>query len=868
MFCSRSPGIAATTHPLPFDSFLYLPRLIVQLIFAGGLFITASWSTDARAQTTAAPATEQIQAVTTRRYDIPTGPLSTALTQFSTEAGIFLVGAIELTQDKTTPGVRGTFSAQAALNALLTGTGLETKRNAQGQYVLQLVANTVGMLPPMTVTGAAINPGVTEGTGSYTTSQSSYGKGQTLKELPQTVTVITHERIQNQGLKTLDDVLVRTPGVTTQHDSTANSAFYSRGFQITNFQIDGNSPLLYNAQGYGYGLNASQLDLAMFDSVEVLRGSDALYGTAGEPGGAINLVRKKPTKQFQVKALAHAGSWNNYRGELDVGGSIMADGRIRGRLVGVYEDREFFYDVAKSDKYLFYGIIEADITNSTLLTLGGDFMRHDSTHWRNGLPRFSDGADLNLPRGTFFGTNDDRWLRNNNKQFIRLDQAIGTDWTLGIEASRAESKINQRDFLWWGAIDPITFSGLASLGGHGLTNNRNETQETLDAVLKGAFHLLGREHKVILGTNISRYKNDIESHSRNGSRIRIPNIFEFNPTDYRFNDPYFLSSTEETIIRQQGLYGSLAAKIADPLTLIVGGRLSWYKYDNIWNQIDPGTGAVTFTDPIKYKDSAVFTPYLGLVFNVSQQWSTYASIAETYKPQSNNRKGPLPGTPLDPVTGRTYEVGIKGSLFNERLNTAFAFFSIKRNGEAVQDPVYPPTPGDLGSSCCWLDDGRVVSRGVDIEVSGEIVNGWQILAGYTFNHNENKADSGRYSTFTPKHLFKLWSSYELKGILSGLKLGGGITAQSSNYRQGSVTTFNPATGLYNGPSVDYEFTEPGRVLVDLFAQYRFDRHWSATLNVNNIFDKKYYDTLTWANPNGGNWYGAPRNFLMTMRYSY
>ncbi len=737
------------------------------------------------------PAHAQASIATAMPISLPVQSLGTALNELARQARLQLMVHPDLVADKRAPAVSGSLTPRQALDRVLAGSGLTA--DIQGtEVIIRRISDAAGSssvtLPSMTVTGAAINSGVTEGTGSYTTNQSSYGKGQTLKELPQTVTIMTHERIQNQQLKTLDDVLVYTPGITVQQDSTANSAFYSRGFQITNFQIDGNSPLLYNAQGYGYGLNASQLDLAMFDSVEVLRGSDALYGTSGEPGGAINLVRKKPTKQFQVKALAHAGSWNNYRGELDVGGSIMADGRIRGRLVGVYENRKFFYDVAKSDKYLFYGIVEADITNSTLLTLGGDFMRHDSTHWRNGLPRFSDGTDLGLPRSTFFGTNDDRWLRNNNRQFIRLDQAIGTDWTLGIEASRAHSKVDQRDFLWWGAIDPITFSGLYNFGGHGLNNIRNETQDTLDAVLKGSFHLLGREHKVTMGTNISRYKNRIDGYGRTGSTIRIPNIFEFDPADYRFNDPYFLTDEEKTTIIQKGFYGSLAAKIADPFTLIIGGRFSWYKYNNVWNEFDQNTGAVDYTELIRYKDNTVFTPYLGLVFDITEQWSTYGSIAETYKPQANNRKGPLPGTPLKPVTGRTYEVGVKGSLFNERLNTALAFFSIKRNGQAMRDPAYPPTPGDLGSSCCWLDDGRITSRGVDIEVSGEIVSGWQVLAGYTFNDNENKASSVRYSMITPKHLFKLWSSYELKGILNGLKLGGGLTAQSSNYQQGSART--------------------------------------------------------------------------------
>ncbi|WP_350283583.1 TonB-dependent siderophore receptor, partial [Nitrosomonas sp.] len=567
-----------------------------------------------------------------------------------------------------------------------------------------------------------------------------------------------------------------------------------------------------------------------------------------------------------TKQLAHAGSWNNYRGELDVGGPIMAEGRIRGRLVGVYEDRKYFYDVAKSDKYLFYGIVEADITDSTLLTLGSDFMRQDSTNWRWGLPRYSHGEDLGLPRSTFFGTNDDQWSRKNNRQFLRIDQAIGTNWTLGIEASRAHSKVNQRDFLWWGAVDPITLSGFYSNGGHGWLNDRTETQQTLDAVLKGAFHLLGREHKVILGTNINRYKSGTVNYRRIGSNIQIPNIFEFNPADYRFNDPYFLTNEEKTTITQKGVYGSLAAKITDPLTLVVGGRFSWYKYDYNFDRFDQNTGATTFTLLTQYEDNTIFTPYLGLVYDLTEQWTTYASFAETYQSQASSRKGPLPGTPLKPITGRSYEIGVKGSLFNERLNTALAFFSIKRNGQAIQDPSYPPFSGDLGSSCCYLDGGRITSRGVDIEVSGEIVDGWQVLAGYTFNDNENKADSIRYSTITPKHLFKLWSSYELRGILSGLKLGGGITAQSGNYVSGTARAFNATTGLYNGPSVNYEFTEPGRVLVDLFAQYRLNKHWSATLNVNNVFDKKYYQTV--GTSSIGNWYGTPRNFLVSMQYSY
>ena len=603
-------------------------------------------------------------ALAQQAINIPAKPLSEALQELGEKTDLQIIYDANLISGKTSKSVQGTLKANEALHQLLSGTGI-TYTLSGNSVTLITAANSsqksTTILPPIKVSGAAALSAATEGTGSYTTNQSSYGKGQSLKELPQSVTVMTRQRIDDQQLKTLDDLMIHTPGITVQQENSVSSSFYSRGFKITSFQIDGNSPM-YGEGGLTYGLNTSQLDLATFDSIEILRGSDALYGTSGEPGGVINLVRKKPTKQFQVKALAHAGSWNNYRGELDVGGSIMADGRIRGRLVGVYEDRKYFYDFGKSDKQLVYGIVEADVTDSTLLTFGADYTHQDFGSFNQfGLPRYSNGEDIGLRRSYYLGGPDDRWLRKNNKQFVRIDQAIGTNWTLGIEASRAQSKNYRRDMSWYEAINPMTLTGSSTFRDREF--DYDETQKTLDAVLKGSFHMLGHEHRVILGTNINRRDLQNVSGIRNSNITLSPNIFEFNPLDHILNEPYISITEAKTKVVEKGVYGSVVAQIVDPLKLILGGRLSWYEYDNssVSSNIYTPGGATTYSKT-QYEDNKIFTPYLGLVFDLTEQWSTYASIAETYKSQASNRKGPLPGTPLKPITGRSYEIGIKRAI--------------------------------------------------------------------------------------------------------------------------------------------------------------------------------------------------------------
>ena len=229
----------------------------------------------------------------------------------------------------------------------------------------------------------------------------------------------------------------------------------------------------------------------------------------------------------------------------------------------------------------------------------------------------------------------------------------------------------------------------------------------------------------------------------------------------------------------------------------------------------------------------------------------------------------MPGTPLDPIKGRNFELGAKGEFNEGRLMASMALYRIERNGEAVADPSYPNTDiGDAGLNCCWLSKGKVVSQGVEGEISGELARGWQLFAGYTFNRNHNKTPGieGIYHSVTPKHLFKLWSTYRLPGELSQWTIGGGANIQSAHFVSGSANAFNPDTGKFDGAAVPFKFSQGGYAVWNASVQYRINRNWQAVLNLNNLFDKVYYRTV--GTSGGNNWYGEPRNVMLTLRGTF
>jgi outer membrane receptor for ferric coprogen and ferric-rhodotorulic acid len=843
-------------------------------IFAAALIAVASavasLAPHAMAQDSATATADKVS------FNIPAQPLNAALRTFAEATHLQLVYSSDLATGLNSGSVSGSFTPAEALQQLLAGSGLSSRFVSAGVVTIEKApaANGARLLGPVQVEGlqsvmpganGSSDPTATEGTRSYTTNALTVGSKAPLsiKETPQSVSVITQQRIQEQNLTTLTDALNQATGVTLQQIGSLQTNFYSRGFNINTFQIDGGAPLGLGNNNFYF----TTPDLAEYDHVEILRGSDALFGGAGQPGGIVSLERKRPLDHDQFTAEGDAGSWGNYRAETDATGPIGLDGALRGRVVTVLQDSDYFYQVASLRKELLYGVVEADLPWDTLLRVGGSYEQQDDVPNVIGLPRYSSGADLHLPVSTCLCANWQRWNFQTPEVFVELEHKFDDDWNAKLSATRLAQTSNEKVDEVSGAVNPVSL--MSTLLGP-VNDNFKAVQLGLDANLNGSFQLFGRKHDLTLGADYS----DANSSLVQGvvlTTSRPINVLAFTPgqLDPEPASPPTTLNEQPNNATQDGLYGNLRFRVLDPLSLIGGFRLSDFHLDRVTKNFSATTGQLTSTSPLRYNDDDVLTPYGGIVYDLTNTYSLYGSYATIYQSQANDTD--TSGAPLPPMTGDTYEVGTKAAWDDGALNASVAAYRADRNNGAVQAPGSLIT-GLNGSSCCFLASGEVISEGIDMEISGRLAPGWQLFAGYTYNYNYNEAGLAsttgtQFQTNTPKHLFKLWTSYQLPGRFDQWTIGGGGTAQSSNFASGTVCpTFNANGTCATTTLVPFHFTVGDYFIANARIGYQLNEHWSAALNLNNIFDRTYYQTVGSSASN--NFYGQPRNFMLTIRAQY
>ncbi len=675
--------------------------------------------------------------------------------------------------------------------------------------------------------------------------------GQSLRETPKSVTVVTRERLDVQNLTTLTEALVQTTGVTVGSWSPLDSFYYSRGFRVQTMQFDGGAPAYTGGFGFFY-----TPDMAVYDHIEMLRGVDGMYTGAGEPGGVINLVRKRPQNTKAIQLDVSAGTWDNYRAQLDVTGPLGLEGRLRGRAVAAYVDRGYFWDRETTKKKIFYGVLEFDATDSTLLSLGANYEKRDDGNYPgwSGVPRYNDGSDIQLPRSTAFNPDWAHWNFENKEVFAKVEQKYGDTGVVKLNLTRIQQDSDAKYLLTSApnGVDPTTLGGTVS---YASINEYSSVQSLADLSASGKFDLFGRTHSYTVGTDYSVLDGGGQKTSAMTGYVYpgpAIDLYNFDPSLYPEGNTYATYLYPVNKQSQKGYYATLGLQLADPLRLTLGGRYGEYNYKRVQYRVSNG-----LTSYLNYSDSK-FIPSAALSYTLSKDWTAYLSYGENFKVQANMLQGPLPGTPLDPVTGDNLELGVKGELFGH-LNAAAAIYRVRRSGQGVQDPLYALTSNvNDGSSCCYIKQADVTAEGIDLELSGVMAPGWQLFAGYT--HVKTKYEggsSGLWSTgaallgVTPRNTLKVWSTWRLPGDLYRWTLNGGVIVQSEGYMSGSIGT-TPVT-----------YTQPGYALWNASVQFEVNDVWTIGLYGDNLTDKTYYQAI--GSIYNENVYGAPRSYTLTLR---
>lgn len=643
-----------------------------------------------------------------------------------------------------------------------------------------------------------------------------------LRDTPQSVTVIDEERMREQNLYTLDDVMAQTPGITSQSYTLLTNAYYSRGFKVDSFEENG-VPVLMGQTA------APSQNVDMYERVEVLRGASGLLHGSGNPAATINLVTKRPQREFAAQGSLMLGSWNRRRAAVDVGGPLNRAGTLRARVVASQEDRDFFYDVAGRRTGSIYAVAELDLAPSTVLSVGAQHQRIRSQTYMSGVPMYQDGGDIGLPRSTWLNVDWDHFDWDTTRVFASLEHVTAGGWEARLAANALHDDSDLKYAMVSGAIDRSTGQGARLSGAAYRFENR---QRSLDAYLKGPFSLLGREHEAIVGANYQY----VSTEQFNGSfATPLPggfvDIFQWDPHSVPEPAVTGYSSNGPTRTRQAGVYAAGRFSLTEGLKLIAGARVSR------WEQETPSE---------TYRLSGEVTPYGGLIYALDSRWALYASYAEVFQPQNRMTWN---GDLIDPLEGSNVEAGIKGELADGALNVSLAAFRIRQRNRAEEDPAHPCT---VGNNYCYVASGEVVSKGLELEVAGRVTPRLSVFGGYTWNVSEyTKAAVSQgqpFARFTPRHILRAWGQYTLPWDGNRWRVGAGVQVQSR------VSTVSGAATARQG----------GLAVANMSVSYAITPKIDAALNVNNVFDRKYYQNLGTVR----SYYAEPRNIMLTLRASY
>lgn len=660
----------------------------------------------------------------------------------------------------------------------------------------------------------------TEKNGDYSSFAATVGTKipASLREIPQSVSIITNRQVKDRNVDTFDQLARKTPGLRVLSNDDGRSSVYARGYEYSEYNIDGLPAQMQS-------INGTLPNLFAFDRVEVMRGPSGLFDSSGEMGGIVNLVRKRPTKAFQGHMAAGFGTHKQYKAEADVSGSLNSDGSVRGRVMAQTVGASPRPAEKNNRHETFYAAADWDINPDTVLGAGYLYQQRRLAPY-NGLPADADGKLPSLPQHVFVGADWNKFKMHSHDVFADLKHYFGNGG-YGKVGMRYSDRKADSNYTFAGS--KLNNAGKADVAGLG--TDIKQKAFAVDASYSRPFALGNTANELVVGADYNRLRSTNEQ----GRAAVASNVAlgDFRSVPYvnliqnaRAGAHGYSHPVDTGNLDEFGVYGKSVFHPADRLSLIGGWRLGHYK-------IEAGEG-----DKLHKASKTKFTGYAGAVYDLNDNNSLYLSLSQLYTPQTNlDADGKL----LKPRQGNQFEVGYKGSHMDDRLNTRISLYRLKDKNAAA-----PLNPNNKKTRYAAL--GKRVMEGVETEISGAITPKWQIHAGYSYLHSQiktasNSRDDGIF-LLMPKHSANLWTTYQ---VTPELTIGGGVNAMSG------ITS---SAGMHAG----------GYATFDAMAAYRFTPKLKLQINADNIFNRHYYARV--GGTNTFNIPGSERSLTANLRYSF
>lgn len=643
------------------------------------------------------------------------------------------------------------------------------------------------------------------------------------KETPQTINVVTRQQIEDFGLNNTRDVLKNTPGVTVSNQETERTTYMARGFEISNILTDG---VGFPLSGYNY--NNTNPDTYFYDRVEVVKGADSLTNAFGDPSATINNIRKRPTQEFQASGGVSYGSWDTQRYEADVSGAIIPSGKVRGRIMGYEQTGDSYLDRYSSERNGFAGIIEADLTDSTLLTAGysQEQNKPNANNW-GALPLLdANGKQISYDRS--YNPNPDwaHWDNETQNAFVELKQKINDQWTAKLTYNYLDTKHNSRLLYYYGY--PKTDGSGVSLTPWG--GQEHQEKHAVDFNLEGTYKLFNREHEASLGYS---YVRSHQQDKQSTGTINDSNVIKSTTTDWSSWTPQSITwsdFTEAANYKQNinSIYAATRLHLNEDLKLLLGA-----------NYVQAESKGESYGSPMSYSESKV-SPYVGLTYNFTPEYTGYMSYTSIFRPQTGIDKDT--NQALKPIDGKSYEMGVKSSWLDDRLTGTLSVFKTEQNN-------YPLRSSDGNPLNRKVPTSDLESQGVEVGLSGQITNNVNLSFGYAQFSIKDIKNGGEARTYNPNQTLNVLTTYT-PPVLPKLKVGAGLQWQDG-------------IKLYDS-NVNSTIKQDAYALVNLMASYEVNDHITLQTNGNNIFDKKYLNSF----PDGQAFYGPSANYTVAVKFKY